>query len=147
MSAAHYVESNPHNSEQSEFMKNRQAGFASWVSDAKHVLSDGEIQNYLGSMNQQVGSSSIDDTRQHIQDADLKSEETLLKEVDLVGAEVDKSRGSNASEIRDLRYELDQQQAAQKNNHDQQNQKMNLTRMANNSGKDMKNTWAKEDKE
>ncbi len=117
--------------------------FASWVSDANHILSDGEIQNYLGSMNQQVGGDSLTSAENHIQNAGLKSEETLLKDMDLMGSEIDKSQGSNASEIKNLRYELEQQQATQQNNHHQQEQEMNVTRMVNKSGSDLKNTWGK----
>lgn len=147
MQAAHYVENNPHNVEQSEFMKDRQAAFASWVSEAIHVLSDGEIQSYLGSMNQQVGHDSLLSAQQNIDGASFKSEEILLKDMDLMGSEIDKSRGSNASEIRSLRYELEQQQATQQNNHHQQDQKMNVTRMANKSGRDLKSSWGKGDSE
>ncbi|KAB2835372.1 MAG: hypothetical protein F9K49_03875 [Caedimonadaceae bacterium] len=147
MQAAHYVESNPHNVEQSEFMDNRKAAFASWVSDANHILSDGEIQSYLGSINQTVGSDSLSSTQHHMDQANLKSEESLLKDIDLMGSEIDKNRGSNAAEIRDLRYELEQKQATQQNNHHQQDQKMNITRMASKSLGDLKNTWFKGDAE
>lgn len=133
MQAAHYVESNPHNVEQSEFMESRKTAFTSWVSEANHVLSDGEIQNYLGSMNQQVGNDSIADTRQHIHDAGLKSEETLLKDLDLMGAEVNKSRGSNASEIKNLRFELEQQYSGQQNAHQKKADTLNITRMGKNA--------------
>lgn len=147
MQAAHYVESNPHNVEQSEFMKDRQAAFTAWVSEANHVLSDGEIQSYLGSMNQQVGQDSLSNAQQHIDSSSLKSEEAILKDMDLMGSEIDKSRGSNTSEIKNLRYELEQQQAKQQNNHHQQDQKMNVTRMVNKSGRDLKSNWSRGDSE
>lgn len=132
MQAAHYVESNPHNVEQSEFMKDRQAAFASWVSESNHVLSDGEIQSYLGSMNQQVGHDSLSNAQQHIDSSSLKSEETLLKDMDLMGSEIDKNQGSNASEIKSLRFELEQQYSAHQNAHQKKDESLNITRMGKN---------------
>lgn len=48
--------------------------------------------------------------------------------MDLIGVEVDKSGGSNASEIKNERQEIEQQQATQQNTYHQHDQKMNLTR-------------------
>jgi conjugal transfer mating pair stabilization protein TraG len=133
MQAAHYVESNPHNVEQSEFMESRKAAFASWVIDANHILSDGEIQNYLGSVNQMVVPDSLTSTKHHMDQANLKSEEAILKDIDLMGSEMDKSRGSNASEIKNLRFELEQQYSAKQNAHQKKDESLNITRMGKNA--------------
>lgn len=142
MQATQYVESHPHNREQGEFMAARKASFESWVNDATHKLSENEIQNYLGSMNPKVTGGSFDVTQHQINEAGLKSEDLLQSDFDLIGATLDKSQNKNTEEIRSLRLDLEQQQAIQEMTHREQNEKMNVTRMAKKTGSDISNTWS-----
>lgn len=129
MQATQYVESHPHNKEQGEFMAARKASFESWVNEATHKLSENEIQNYLGSINQKVSGGSLDGVQNQINEAELKSEDMLQSDFDLMGATLDKSHNKNASEIRSLRHDLENQQATQERDHHAKNETLNITRM------------------
>jgi conjugal transfer mating pair stabilization protein TraG len=126
------------------FVHSKVAALESFVSGANHVLSEGEINNHLDSLDRTLPQTSMQQMQTQIVDQGFKTEGELQNSYKALEDEIDAKKGVSQSQINELKHQLQGEQAEGAKKHQLENEKTNLRRMFEKSGEDIKNTWSRE---
>ncbi|MEN8236790.1 MAG: conjugal transfer protein TraG N-terminal domain-containing protein [Pseudomonadota bacterium] len=112
------------------------------VESADHVLSDKEIGNYLASVDTNVGTASVNEARDQVARAGLKSSADLQQTYQKLQDDFVYKKSEAVAEVAHSQDAHNQQWSEQSGQHTTEHEKSNIRRMAEKSGSDLYATWS-----
>jgi conjugal transfer mating pair stabilization protein TraG len=125
------------------FVHSKVEALERFVGGANHVLSEGEINSHIDSLNQTLPQTAIRQVEDQINQAGFKSQEELQSNHQALENEFTAQKGVTQSQINDLKHQLQMEQAEGAKKHQSEHEKTNLRRMGAKGVNDFSDTWLK----